>query len=81
MVVAGRAAAHLPFFLVLLGLTVARLVEGRFDLALEDRMVNHGVNAYPIAHHRHTRARILALLERRSRGKGRAGSPESLIQF
>ncbi len=53
---------HLPFFLALLGLSVYQLSVGRFDLAIEDSVVNLVANVYPIMHHRHTRARIVRIL-------------------
>ena len=56
-------AAHTPFLLLLLFITVYQLLHGRLDLALEDMAVNLGVNIYPIMHHRHTRVRIVRLLE------------------
>lgn len=65
-------AAHLPFFLILMGLTLHRLAVGRTDLAVEDFLVNLVANIYPILHHRHTRARIVRLLRRSERGGARA---------
>lgn len=61
-------AAHLPFFAALLAWTGRQLVLGRLDLAAEDMVVNLAVNLYPIMHHRHTRVRIVGLLERKRRG-------------
>jgi hypothetical protein len=60
-------ALHLPFFLVLVALAWMRAVEGRWDLALENTLVNLVVNLLPMMHHRHTRTRIIGLLARRSR--------------
>jgi hypothetical protein len=56
---------HLPFFLALGALALARAVEGRWDLALENTLVNAVVNLYPMMHHRRTRGRIVRLLARR----------------
>lgn len=56
---------HLPFFLTLVALAVARGAEGRWDLALENTLVNVVVNLYPMMHHRRTRGRIVRLLSRR----------------
>jgi hypothetical protein len=56
-------AAHTPFFVALLAITVYQLTVGRPDLAVQDMLVNLGVNIYPIMHHRHTRVRIVRLLE------------------
>jgi len=56
---------HLPFFLVLLGLSIHRLSSGRVDAALENLVVNLVVNVYPMMHHRYTRVRIVRLLRRR----------------
>lgn len=57
---------HLPFFLTLVALAVARGAEGRWDLALENTVVNAVVNLYPMMHHRRTRGRIARLLSRRA---------------
>lgn len=57
-------AVHLPFLVALLALAVQRASIGRFDLALEDTLVNVFVNLYPILHHRRTRMRIVELLDR-----------------
>lgn len=59
-------ALHLPFLLTLLALALHRASIGRVDLALENTAVNLLANVYPVMHHRRTRARILALLERGS---------------
>lgn len=61
--------AHLPFLLLLIGLTVHRASIGRFDLAVQNTVVNLVVNAYPIMHHRRTRTRIVELLGRRRSGR------------
>ena len=55
-------AAHLPFFLTLVALSLHRASVGRLDLALEDMAVNVVINLYPMMHHRHTRVRIVRLL-------------------
>ncbi|NIP18444.1 MAG: hypothetical protein GWM87_10010 [Xanthomonadales bacterium] len=65
-------AAHMPFMLALLFITVQRFLEGRIDLAMQDMLVNLAVNIYPIMHHRNTRRRIVRLLERVT---GKAGNP------
>ena len=57
-------AAHTPFMLALLVITARQLIAGRLDLATEDMLVNLAVNIYPMMHHRHTRVRIVRLLER-----------------
>jgi hypothetical protein len=64
-------ALHLTPMLLLVGLSVLRLVQGRPDLAAENTLVNLVINVYPILHHRHTRVRIVRLLERGSSGVGR----------
>ncbi len=55
---------HLPFFLTLVVLAVLRASEGRWDLALENSVLNLAVNLYPMMHHRRTRLRIVKLLDR-----------------
>jgi hypothetical protein len=57
-------ALHLTPMLLLTGLSVLRLFQDRPDLAAENMLVNLFVNIYPILHHRHTRVRIVRLLER-----------------
>jgi hypothetical protein len=47
-----------------------RAVEGRWDLALENTLLNLAVNLFPMMHHRHTRTRIVGLL-------GRKGHPRA----
>ena len=56
---------HMPFLLTLLILAAMRGAEGRWDLALEDTVINLGLNLYPMMHHRRTRGRIVRLLSRR----------------
>lgn len=58
-------ALHLPFFLTLVALALLRAADGRFDLAVENSVINLVANAYPMMHHRRTRARIVQLLARR----------------
>jgi hypothetical protein len=41
------------------------------DLAAENALVNLVINVYPILHHRHTRVRIVRLLERDARRRPR----------
>jgi hypothetical protein len=60
-------ALHLPFFLALVVLAGIRAVEGRWDLALENTLLNLAVNLFPMMHHRHTRTRIVGLLVRKGR--------------
>ena len=59
-------ALHLPFCLAMVGLMVARAMEGRWDLVTELFVLNAAVNLYPMLHHRRTRARIIRILQRRS---------------
>jgi hypothetical protein len=49
-------ALHLVPLLILGGLSAMRWTEVRPDLALENTLVNLGLNVYPILHHRHTRS-------------------------
>jgi hypothetical protein len=70
-------AAHMPFLLVLVVLSVARIQQGRTDLALEDTIVNLAFNVYPIMHHRYTRLRIDRLLARDEARRGRARQPRA----
>lgn len=58
---------HLPFLVALIGLAIHRASIDRFDLALQNTLVNLVANVYPIMHHRCTRARIVELVSRRSR--------------
>lgn len=60
-------SGHLPFMLAMLAVAIIQLFRGRYDLALEDFLVNLAVNIYPIMHHRHTRLRIVRLLENAAR--------------
>jgi hypothetical protein len=55
-------ALHTPFMLALLVIAGYQYTAGRPDLALQDTLVNLGVNIYPMMHHRHTRVRIVRLL-------------------
>jgi hypothetical protein len=57
---------HMPFLVVLFGITIDRAVAGRLDLAVQGMMVNLALNVYPIMHHRRTRTRIVRLLVRRA---------------
>ena len=57
---------HLPFFLILLTLALFRAMEGRWDLATENTVINLVVNLYPILHHRHTRTRIVQIVGRKA---------------
>lgn len=57
-------ALHTPFMLALLVITGHQLAAGRHDLALQDMLVNLGINIYPMMHHRHTRVRIVRLLQK-----------------
>jgi hypothetical protein len=59
-------AAHTPFLVALLAITIRQMVAGRLDLAMQDMLVNLLVNIYPIMHHRHTRTRIVKILSRAS---------------
>lgn len=68
-------ALHMPFFLALAGLAIHRASIGRLDWAVEETVMNLAVNLYPMLHHRHTRARIVALLSRRARRE--TGTPAS----
>lgn len=61
-------ALHLPFLLAMLILSGLRAAEGRWDLALENTVVNLLLNVYPIMHHRRTRGRIVRLLARSVEG-------------
>ncbi len=61
---------HLPFFVVLALLAAQRASIGRFDIAIEESLLNLLVNFYPMLHHRNTRRRIYCILSRR---KARAG--------
>ena len=56
-------ALHLPFFLALLALAAQRYSIGRTDYAVQETAINLFVNLLPMLHHRHTRARIVRLLE------------------
>jgi len=58
---------HLPFLLAMVVLALLRALEGRWDLALENTVINLALNVYPIMHHRRTRTRIVGLLGRRGR--------------
>jgi hypothetical protein len=66
-------ALHLPFFVTLVLLAAHRAEAGRWDLALENTIVNLVVNVYPVLHHRRTRTRIVNLLVRRA-GTTQCGS-------
>jgi hypothetical protein len=57
---------HLPFLISLVLLAGLRAAEGRWDLAVQDSIVNLAANVYPVMHHRRTRGRIVFLLERRA---------------
>lgn len=59
-------AAHLPFCVTLFALAIQRAMTGRGRDAVIELILNLFVNVYPILHHRHTRARIVGLLARRS---------------
>ncbi len=65
--------AHMPFAIALLVLAVVRFRQGRVDLALENTLINLGVNVYPILHHRYTRLRIDRLLQRHERRRRASG--------
>ncbi|UCF19307.1 MAG: hypothetical protein JSU87_15475 [Gemmatimonadota bacterium] len=73
-------AAHTPFMLALLIITGYQLAMGRLDLALNDMLVNLGVNIYPIMHHRHTRARITCIVARAGRQGQEIANRESVQQ-
>ncbi len=60
-------ALHMPFFLTLVGLAIHRASIGRIDFAIQNTMINLLVNLYPMMHHRRTRARIVKLLQGRTR--------------
>ena len=66
-------ALHTPFFLALVVLAAVQWRRGRPDLALQDTAVNLVANAFPMLHHRRTRARIVQLANRRLA----RGAPES----
>lgn len=59
-------ALHLPFFLVMAALALHRASIGRWDLALENTLINLAINFYPMMHHRRTRLRIVHLIARKS---------------
>ena len=50
----------------MLVLTFLRAAEGRWDLALENTLINLALNVYPIMHHRRTRTRIVRLVRRKA---------------
>jgi hypothetical protein len=60
-------ALHLTPMLLLFYLSAIRWLASRTDLALENLAINLIVNVYPILHHRHTRVRIVRLLEMAAR--------------
>jgi hypothetical protein len=55
---------HLPFVFALLALSAHRSAIDRWDLALENMLINLVLNVYPIMHHRRTRMRIVRLLQK-----------------
>jgi len=67
-------ALHLAPLLVLGGLSAMRWAQGRPDLAVENTLLNLGINVYPMLHHRHTRVRILRLLDRDARRRAIGGA-------
>lgn len=58
---------HMPFLVALIGLAVHRASIGRFDLAMQNTLVNLVANVYPTMHHRRTRTRIVEIVARRQR--------------
>jgi hypothetical protein len=60
-------ALHAPFCLTLFALAIQRCLVGLVDFAVQEIVIDLVINVYPMMHHRNTRRRIVALLDRRAR--------------